>query len=256
MSKSNSKKEIFSLRQEFHQALERQGFIEEICLSQDEYIEIQETKKSDLKKVVINHLQLSSKNDKNISTEVDKIWVINLEKELSGISASGKTPEKAILVLQRKVDDAGKILNYHLQICLIELKASLQAKKDKESTLKQIAGKFQSGMNRIYMLLTLNNHANPQKNYQNAQIFVQFRGIILYNRNEISDIAKENERDYNLSESTLYKILSQPTKSDLLTLETLLEERDKIVVRFIQKPNQNQNYITIGLKDLLGSSLY
>jgi hypothetical protein len=251
MSKSNSKKEIFSLRQEFHQALEKQGFIEEISLSQDEYIEIQETKKSDLKKVVINHLQLSSKNDKNISTEVDKIWVINLEKELPGISASGKTPEKAILVLQRKVDDGGKILNYHLQICLIELKASLQAKKDKESTLKQIAGKFQSGMNRIYMLLTLNNHANPQKNYQNAQIFVQFRGIIFYNRNEISDIAKENERDYNLSESTLYKILSQSTESNLLTLETLLEERDKIVVRFIQNPNQNQNYITIGLKELL-----
>jgi hypothetical protein len=108
------------------------------------------------------------------------------------------------------------------------------------------------------MLLTLNNHANPQKNYQNAQIFVQFRGIIFYNCNAIkdSDIAKENDQDYNLSESTLYKILSQPTKSDLLTLETLLEERDKIVVRFIQKPNQNQNYITIGLKDLLGSSLY
>ncbi|NCS22206.1 MAG: hypothetical protein GPJ15_21395 [Microcystis aeruginosa G11-06] len=229
MSKSNSKKEIFSLRQEFHQALEKWDFIQEISLSQDACIEIPETNKSELKKVVINHLQLSSKNDKNISTEVDKIWVINLEKELPGISASGKTPEKAILVLQRKVNDAGKILNYHLQICLIELKASLQAKKDKESTLKQIAGKFQSGMNRIYMLLTLNNHANPQKNYQ----------------------AKQNDRDYNLSESTLYKILSQSTESDLLTLETLLEERDKIVVRFIKNPNQNQNYITIGLKDLL-----
>jgi len=253
MSKSNSKKEIFSLRQEFHQALEKSGFIEEICLSQDAYIEIQETNKSDLKKVVINHLKLSFKNDKNISTEVDKIWVINLEKELPGISASGKTPEKAILVLQRKVDDAGKILNYHLQICLVKLKASLQAKKDKESTLKQLAGKFQSGMNRIYMLLTLNNYANPQKNYQDTEIFVQFRGIIFYNRNEIkdSDIAKENDRDYNLSESTLYKILSQSTESDLLTLETLLEERDKIVVRFIKNPNQNQNYITIGLKDLL-----
>ncbi len=253
MSKSNSKKEIFSLRQEFHQALEKQGFIEEISPSQDEYIEILETNKSDLKKVVINHLKLSSKNDKNISTEVDKIWVINLEKELPGISASGKTPEKAILVLQRKVDDAGKILNYHLQICLVELKASLQAKKDKESTLKQLAGKFQSGMNRIYMLLTLNNYANPQKNYQDTEIFVHFRGIIFYNRNEIkdSDIAKENQRDYNSSESTLYKILSQSTESDLLTLETLLEERDKIVVRFIQNPNQTQNYITIGLEDLL-----
>ncbi len=253
MSKSNSKKEIFSLRQEFHQALKKQGFIEEICLSQDEYIEIQETNKSDLKKVVINHLQLSSKNDKNISTEVDKIWVINLEKELPGISASGKTPEKAILVLQRKVNDAGKFLNYHLQICLVELKASLQAKKGKESTLKQLAGKFQSGMNRIYMLLTLNNYANPQKNYQDTEIFVHFRGIIFYNRNEIkdSDIAKENQRDYNSSESTLYKILSQSTESDLLTLETLLEERDKIVVRFIKNPNQNQNYVTIGLKDLL-----
>jgi len=251
MSKSNSKKEIFSLRQEFHQALERQGFIEEICLSQDEYIEIQETKKSDLKKVVINHLQLSSKNDKNISTEVDKIWVIDLEKELPSIYTSGKKSEKAILILQRKVDDAGKILNYHLQICLIELKASLQAKKGKESTLKQISGKFQSGMNRIYMLLTLNNHANPQKNYQDTEICVHFRGIIFYNRNEISDIAKENERDYNSSESTLYKILSQSTESNLLTLETLLEERDKIVVRFIQNPNQTQNYITIKLEDLL-----
>jgi succinate dehydrogenase flavin-adding protein (antitoxin of CptAB toxin-antitoxin module) len=253
MSKSNSKKEIFSLRQEFHQALEKSGFIEEISLSQDAYIEILETNKSDLKKVVINHLKLSSKNDKNISTEVDKIWVINLEKELPGISASGKTPEKAILVLQRKVNDAGKILNYHLQICLVELKASLQAKKGKESTLKQLAGKFQSGMNRIYMLLTLNNYANPQKNYQDTEIFVHFRGIIFYNRNEIkdSDIAKENQRDYNSSESTLYKILSQSTESDLLTLETLLEERDKIVVRFIKNPNQNQNYVTIGLKELL-----
>ena len=103
------------------------------------------------------------------------------------------------------------------------------------------------------MLLTLNNHANPQKNYQNAQIIVQFRGIIFYNRNDIkdSDIAKENERGYNSSESTLYKILSQSTESDLLTLETLLEERDKIVVRFIQNPNQTQNYITIKLEDLL-----
>jgi hypothetical protein len=76
------------------------------------------------------------------------------------------------------------------------------------------------------MLLTLNNHANPQKNYQDTEICVQFRGIIFYNRNEISDIAKENERDYNSSESTLYKILSQSTESNLLTLETLLEERD------------------------------
>ncbi|MDB9413687.1 hypothetical protein [Microcystis aeruginosa] len=58
MSKSNSKKEIFSLRQEFHQALEKSGFIEEISPSQDAYIEILETKKSDLKKVVINHLKL------------------------------------------------------------------------------------------------------------------------------------------------------------------------------------------------------
>lgn len=254
MSKSNSKKEISFLRQEFHQALEQQGFIQEISLSQDEYIEIQETNKSDLKKVVINHLKLSFKNDKNISTEVDKIWVIDLEKELPGISASGKTPEKAILVLQRKVDDGNKILNYHLQICLIELKASLQPKKDdKESTLKQIAGKFQSGMNRIYMLLTLNNHANPQKGYQNTQIFVQFKGIIFYNRNSIkdSDIAKENDRDYDSSESTLYKIFSQTTTSNLLTLETLLEERDKIVVRFIQNPGQTQNSMTIKLKDLL-----
>ncbi|GEA28380.1 hypothetical protein MiAbW_02955 [Microcystis aeruginosa NIES-4325] len=161
--------------------------------------------------------------------------------------------KRYILVLQRKVDDGGKILNYHLQICLVELKASLQAKKDKESTLKQIAGKFQSGMNRIYMLLTLNNHANPQKNYQDTEICVHFRGIIFYNRNEIkdSDIAKENEPDYNRGESTLYKILSQSTTSNLLTLETLLEERDKIVVKFIKNTNQNQNYITVGLKDLL-----
>jgi hypothetical protein len=253
MSKSNSKKEISLLRQEFHQALEQQGFIQEIFLSQDGYIEIQETKKSDLKKVVINHLKLSFKNDKNISTEVDKIWVIDLEKELPGISASGKTPEKAILVLQRKVDDAGKILNYHLQICLIELKASLQTKKGKESTLKQIVGKFQSGMNRIYMLLTLNNHANPQKPYQNTQIFVQFRGIIFYNRHNIkdSDIAKENDRDYNSGESTLYKILSNPPASNLLTLETLLEERDKIVIKFIPNPDQTQDSMDIKLEDLL-----
>ena len=49
MSKSNSKKEIFSLRQEFHQALEKWDFIQEISLSQDACIEIPETNKTKLR---------------------------------------------------------------------------------------------------------------------------------------------------------------------------------------------------------------
>ncbi|WP_287685852.1 MULTISPECIES: hypothetical protein [unclassified Microcystis] len=86
MSKSNSKKEIFSLRQEFHQALEKWDFIQEISLSQDACIEIQETNKSELKKVVINHLQLSSKNDKNrfFVTWYGSIGGHKLTKSLSG----------------------------------------------------------------------------------------------------------------------------------------------------------------------------
>jgi hypothetical protein len=246
MSKSNSKKEISFLRQEFHQALEQQGFIQEITIDKDEVIEITEKSESSLKKVVINNLNLSVK-------KVDKIWVIDLEKNLPGISASGKTPEKAVLVLEKKIDESGTTLNYHLYVCLIELKASLQPKKDKNNTLKQICGKFQSGMNRMYMLLTLNNHTNPQKNYQNRQIFVHFKGIIFYNRNEIkdSDIIKENDIGYNSGDSTLYKILSNPASNNLLTLETLLEERDKIAVKFIQNPDQTQDAITIQIKDLL-----
>jgi hypothetical protein len=139
MSKSNSKKEISFLRQYFHQALEQQGFIQDIAIDEDEVIEIIEKSGSGLKKVVINNLNCSVQ-------KVDKISVIDLEKELAGISASGKTPEKAVLVLEKKIDESGTTLNYHLYVCLIELKASLQPK----NTLKQICGKFQSGMNRMY----------------------------------------------------------------------------------------------------------
>lgn len=248
MSKRNLKKEISSLRQQFHQALDENRFVQEIPIAEGSTIEILESSGgSKLKKVTIENLAFSP--------EVDKIWTIDLEsKNYPGLSTSDKTPEKAILVLQKKMD-GDTILNYHLAICLIELKSSLQSGQlSEDKTLKDIYKKFQCAMNRMYMFLTLNNHDNPQRNYQDKEIYVRFRGIIFYNYNNINrnDITDLNSRSYHDDEERrLYEILTDPDRRKVLSLSTLILDRDGIEIKFIQNPDRTQNRMTIPLQDLL-----
>ena len=236
----DSEKEPFLIRKEFQKALAKEQIIEEIPLN--EQIEVEETKakKSKLKKVCIENLDYSDSKSKVI-----KIWRVNLEKEYYGISTIGKTTEIALLVLQYFLKGS-----YRLNIILIELKESLQPKetnpKTRYSTLQDIKEKIKHSMNRMYMLLTLNNHENLEKGYQNNTLYIQFKAAIFYNRNEI-----KNQEDAN-DATDLYEILNKPNINKLIGCSTILSDPDKISVEFFPKqPSDAEDNRIISLKDLL-----
>ncbi|MGD1809318.1 hypothetical protein ACP6PL_28325 [Dapis sp. BLCC M126] len=234
----------FLVRNEFHKALAKEKLIEEISLD-DELIEINEKRERtpNLKQVKITEL-----NYANEKFKIEKIWRINLEEEIFGISTSGKTTEIALLVLQKYLESN----SYRLNIILVELKSSLQPRKSKSgkiisSSLDEIHEKFRDTMNRMYMLLTLNNYGNPDKNYNRSSIHIDFKGAIFYDRNEIkeADIRNDNEQ-------TFYDIFEGKIegKRNLLTCSTILSDNDKTKVKFFNGMD-NQGSITVKIEDLL-----
>jgi hypothetical protein len=235
MSKSNKyylnnprKLSVPSLRDELHKKLAETQFIEEIT---NDKIEVEE-KNSDakLKKVSIEELNYSDDKSK-----VDRIWKINLEKEIFGISTKDKTPECAILVLQKYES------SYKLNIILIELKSSISNKD-----LGKIGEKFQCAMSRIYMLLVLNNHLNSIQGYNESEIYIDFKGILFYQNfaDKIKLTEKNNEKLY----SQMYDILLNSSKSGLLTCQTILRDQDKINIKCFC---QQDEVIRISLESLL-----
>lgn len=231
----------FLVRNEFHKALAKEKLIEEISLVDNELIEIKEEREKtpSLKQVKITELNYADKKFK-----VEKIWIVNLEKQIPGISSSGKTTEVALLILHKYSDSN----SYRLNIILIELKSSLQPRKTKSgkilsSSLEEIQEKFRDTMNRMYMLLTLNNHGNPDKNYNLASIYILFKGAIFYDRNEIKKADIENDNEQNL-----YDIFKG--QRDLLTCSTILSDNDKIKVKFFNGMDK-EGSITVKMEDLL-----
>jgi hypothetical protein len=225
----------FFLRDELHKALVKEEFIVEIPITEDEIIEITESSNgAKLKKVFIQKLNYSDNKSK-----VDRIWKINLEKEIFGISTKDKTPECAILVLQ-KYEIENKI-SYKLNILLIELKSSIS-----NQDLRPIGEKFQCAMSRIYMLLVLNNHLNLTKGYSKEEIHIDFKGILFYQN--FSDKSKFTEKNNEKLYSQMYDILRTPGKSHLLTCRTILRDQDKINIKcFCQQDEE----IRISLESLL-----
>lgn len=236
-------KDPFLIRNKFHKALAKVKLIEEISLD-DKFIGIKErNEKAKLKQVKITEL-----NYPNEKFKIEKIWRINLEEEIFGISTRYKTTEVALLVLQKHLESN----SYRLNIILIEMKSSLQLKKNqlgeiKSSSIEDIHEKFRNTMNRMYMLLTLNNYGNPDKNYNLSSIYINFKGAIFYGRNEIkeADIRNDNEQ-------TFYDILEGKIeeKRNLLTCSTILSDNDKIKVKSFSGMD-NQGSINVKMEDLL-----
>ncbi|WP_026793434.1 MULTISPECIES: hypothetical protein [Planktothrix] len=221
--------DFLSLRDELHQALAQEEFIIEINNFQDETIQIIESKNEEkdeptLRKVLINELNYSDD-----TSTIERIWKIDLEKELAGISTSSKKTECAILILKKYES------SYQLNILLIELKSSL---KDQE--LKNIEEKFSCSMTRLYMLLVLNNHLNSIRGYDEATIYIDFQGILFYKDGRFTD-----------DDSQLYNILKTPDKSGKLTCKTILKTEDKIKIKCVQV--LNDDVITISLQTLLSN---
>ena len=96
-------------------------------------------------------------------------------------------------------------------------------------------------MNRMYMLLTLNNHGNQNRSYSHASIHIDFKAGVFFNRNEIKEYDIENEQIF-------YDIFKG--KKDLLTCSTILSDNDKIKVKFFSGMDARGN-ITIKMEDLL-----
>ncbi len=232
----NRKKTPFLIREKFQIALKQLGFIEEIDL-ENISIEISGTQGQ-------GHLQRIFITDLETISSIKEIWKINLEQDIEGISTKSRTTEIALLVLQAYQN------TYRLNIVLIELKTSLQAKKlekgkRKKSTLCEIEEKYRCTMNRLYMLLTINNHSNIKKAY----------GVIFYNQDKtkISDNCE------------LYQLFKQAKQNQalcnyhLLECQTILSHRDKIQVKFIENPfikkhnssNEEKESFEISIKELI-----
>lgn len=254
-NESNSQDALL-VRNQFQQALADKGIIEDIVWLDRDCIQIEEKSKgAKLKQVKIEQLNYS-----NEKSTVEKVWRVNLEAEFPGISTKDKTPEVAVLVLQKFSDN-----NYKLNILLIELKSSLQPPKNKkgkiqDSSLLEIKKKFEAATSRMYMFLSLNNHGNTEKSYDRATIRIGFKWVVFYNKDEFknkfqkADNNNKKDRDdirNSNDEELIYEILKKPEASGFVIARTILSNEEKIKLKFIANKNREESSMTVPLKDLL-----
>lgn len=249
--RTNFQKSLFRILEYQKEGEKSQPLIEEVSL-EDESIEIEDKNSSKikgknsfpkLKKLSIHELNFQDKK-----SVIEAIWRVNLELLIPGISTQGKTVEVALMILQKF--ETG---DYTLNVCLIEMKSSLQPRREEEkdgkitiepSSLTDIKEKIECSMNRMYMLMSLNNHQN-RKGYSGVNIDIKFKGIIIFNRHKLS----------SSDDSDLYKIFISPEKtkkSRLLTVHTILGDLNKIEIKFFPRENnQSEEHRILQLSDLL-----
>ena len=139
---------------------------------------------------------------------------------------------------------------------LIELKSSLRpdGKNNKKwSCLDDVAEKFQSSVNKICLLLTLNNHDNPLQGYANKNIHVIFQGLLFYNKDNIdrnSPIIQELAE--SLGTNLLAILDSQKNESpSMLSVTTMLDNINKIEIKFLKNPNEDTDEMEVSIQDLI-----
>ncbi|MEM9542190.1 MAG: hypothetical protein AAGA60_22195 [Cyanobacteria bacterium P01_E01_bin.42] len=193
-------------------------------------------------------------SDNNLKKGIERIWRINLEKEVKGsegFKTSAKTTEIALLILKKR-----RSSKYTLYVILIELKTQLtikeftesRRKKDKDEKagqLRAIAEKFRCSINRMCMLLTLNNHKNPTRGFANDDISIEFKGVIFYNTSSID----ESKIEKNSDDEKMYRILQR--ENNLLTLKTILDRKDKMEIRFFRNKNTKLESMSIEFQEIL-----
>ncbi|WP_375559754.1 hypothetical protein ACE193_18775 [Bernardetia sp. OM2101] len=207
-------KNSFIIRNEFQKFLTRSKFIEDIY-GDDETV-VEEIKDDG---EIVQKLKI----DLSLSTNIKAIWRVNLEQEIDGISTKNyfRTPEIALLILTHQEGHSTSILH----VVFIELKKSLQDSKEegrtyKQSTLKSCEEKFTAAMNRMYMLLSLNEH-NNDPNYS-VSIILNFKGVICY----INDNTTRNDN------TQLYPILRLTARNNIIDCKTIFGDNDKMKVAF------------------------
>ena len=227
------------LRSEFQKALKLEGIIEDI-FPENEEVKIRELSDASLLKEVRIKCLSNVKN-------VQKIWKINLETLYPGIATRSKTAESALLVLQ-SFPNVSK-----LNIILIELKSSIQPpklKNDKlkEGTLYNIEEKIRSSINRLYMFLTLNNHDNPKKGYENKKILLQTYSFVFFNKNKVNE-AESSPLKLILEKDAKGEEVSTPER--IFTFQSIINSQEKILLYFFKNKNSSSNEIELDLSTII-----
>lgn len=201
--------------------LKKVNFIEDI--TNDEIITVNENNQNaELKNIEI----ICQK-----TTDILSLWRINLEQEIKGIASksTSKTPEVAFLILEKgKKEDT-----FNLSIIFVELKTTIKPTPTKEktpkpSTLQNCLEKFESGINRMYMLFSLIDF--PEKSFVDKKIRIDFKGVVFYTKDDygLTDLLEK--------ETKMFKIFkAKNTDNNLVTCESILNDKEKIKIAFYQK---------------------
>jgi hypothetical protein len=191
-----------------------------------EMTEIEESKNrgdaGTLQKVIIYDIPI---NDDSY-----KIWRINLENEVQGLSSSNRTGETALAVVK-----VGK--KAYLDVYLIELKSQI---KDKRHDLRNILKKFGDSISRFYFLLSLNEN-DDHKAFPNLEI--RFNGLVFYNGKA------QLESNYPDKNDEIHQIFKNDQQTGMLLCETILD-RQKIPIKFIKNFDEQTGSIKISFMAL------
>jgi hypothetical protein len=238
---TNNKQEV-PLRKKLQKALRDGMLIEEIDFDEGD-IDISggDTKE----KGKLQNLRIMGLG--TLSSMVRRIWKVNLEKNIPGISTRSKTTEIALVVLQDR--DHALVL----KIVLVELKTSLRSEMRNNkltNTFQDIEDKLICTLNRMYMLLTLNHHGTVTE-YDGKTIVLEFSGIVGYNDEVIR--LPNSSRLYQLFKATKGK------EYGVLDCETICG-KEKIKVKFIKNPQLGKTQASdaeresfeISIKEVLG----
>jgi hypothetical protein len=181
----------------------------------DSEISIIETGKNvKLKKLTLTHLPF----------EKCRIWRINLETRIPGLSTANKTGEIALVILK----------NNYLNVYLIELKSMI-----KDTTLNAIQEKIQDSINRFYFLLLLNSDKDHEI-FKNLKI--RFIALVFFDGHDKTTSTTE----------PIYKIFKK--RGGQLACNTLLEKGLSIPIKFFSDNFDKTQIIGVRVKFILTES--
>lgn len=174
---------------------------------EDREIDIEEHgKNATFKKLTITHLPY----------ETSRIWRINLEKEIKGLSTANKTGEIALAILKEKF----------LNVYMIELKSTI-----KDRILKEIQGKIEDSISRFYFLLSLNSDKDNDR-FKNLKI--RFIALIFSQRpkdKNITSTTAPNFADiYSHKFENIHKIFREG--GGQLKCVTILDQDLRVPLKF------------------------
>jgi hypothetical protein len=247
MSRKNKQSNSLSeIRRRFHKNFSTGELVTEINFLYEDEIRITEHKNTDankLKTVIINNLKVGRISE---VIRIEKIWQVNLETIIQenklglGVSQQSSTCECVLIILTKSEQNE----HHNMNICLIELKTNINL-----SIIEQLIKKIRSNMNIMYLFLTLNNHSNPDKGYEDKTIKINFKGIIFHNKTTINE--NKGKSLVDLTEIDLLNIIKGNCENNLLQVSTFLNEKDKIEIKFFKNPNENTDEMEVGIQKLI-----